>query len=177
LQAVIFAVNFTWYFPCSFTQNHNFLLFSWPGGAFWRLGGSFWRPGGSFWRPGAPFWRFLGLLWFSEHSGHEKVVPFWDKFEQVFNFLQCYFLMFFRVLAFSMFCDFGCPEAPFWCHFLRYFESPGPLKKPSKLCNCYQFQRFGPFQIQSFCKSWLRVRFHNVFFRCLWFLAVLGLPF
>ena len=87
LQAVIFAVNFTWYFPCSFTQNHDFLLFSWPGGAFWRLGSSFWRPGGSFWRPGssfwkpgAPFWRFLKLLSFLEHSGHEKVVPFWDNF-------------------------------------------------------------------------------------------------
>ena len=91
--------------------------------------------------------------------------------------MQCYFLMFFRVLAFSIFCDFRCPEAPFWCQFWSYFESPGPLKKPSKLCNCHRFQRFGPFQIQSFCKSLLRVRFDSAFFRFLWFLAVLRLPF
>ena len=94
-----------------------------------------------------------------------------------FNFLQCYFFMFFRVFAFSIFCDFRCPEAPFWYQFWSYFESPGALKKPLKLCNCRQFQRFGPFQIQCFCKCWLRMRFDSEFFRFLWFLAVLRVPF
>ena len=106
-----------------------------------------------------------------------KSTPFLKHISTFFNFLQCYFFMFFRVFAFSIFCDFRCPEAPFLYQVWRYFESPGALKKPLKLCNCRQFQRFGPFQKQSFCKSLLRVRFDSEFFRFLWFLAVLRVPF
>ena len=42
-----------------------------------------------------------------------KRTPILRHISTFFNFLQSYFFMFFRVLAFSIFCDFRCPEAPF----------------------------------------------------------------
>ena len=87
------------------------------------------------------------------------------------HFWQSCFLMFFWVLAFLVFCDFGQPEASFWLPFCFTFGSPGPLKKVWKVYNCRQFQRFDPFQTESFCMPWLRVRFDDDF---LWIFVILG---
>ena len=40
----------------------------------------------------------------------------------------CIFIVF-RVLVFPMFCDYGCPAAPFWVPFRLHCWSPGPLTK------------------------------------------------
>ena len=145
-------------------------------GYFGDPGAHFWGPGAHSGGPGANL-KISEIIVILGVATPRKWRPILRHISTFFNFLQCYFFMFFRVLAFSIFCDFRCPEAPFLYQVWRYFESPGALKKPLKLCNCHQFQRFGPFQIQSFCKSWLWVRFDSEFFRILWFLAVLRVPF
>ncbi len=51
------------------------------------------------------------------------------KMQPASTFWSVVFLMFFRVLIFSiLFHDFKCPEVPFWLSFSFAFESPGPLK-------------------------------------------------
>ena len=42
-------------------------------------------------------------------------------------FAVLWFGCFFRVFSFLDFCDFECPETPFWLQFGLLFGSPGPL--------------------------------------------------
>ena len=55
------------------------------------------------------------------------------------------------------FCDFECPDTPFWLQFWLLLGSTGPLEKQLKVCECCQFQRFDPFEIKTFPRScsWL----------------------
>ena len=42
-------------------------------------------------------------------------------------FAVLWFGCFFRVFSVLVFCDFECPETPFWLQFGLLFGSPGPL--------------------------------------------------
>ena len=42
-----------------------------------------------------------------------KRIPIFSQNLTLFLLFAMFFLMFFRVLAFSIFCDFKCPEVPF----------------------------------------------------------------
>ena len=56
------------------------------------------------------------------------------------------------------------------------FGSPGPPKKQLKVCNRRQFQRFDPFQSESFCKPGPWVRFGHDFSQLLAILCNFGTP-
>ena len=57
-----------------------------------------------------PSLKISGLVMIFGVAPARKRIPILGK--QIFV-LSCYFLMCFRVFVFLMFCDFGCPEAPF----------------------------------------------------------------
>ena len=102
------------------------------------------------------------FVWFMGRSRREILVSFQFRIAAVTHFLQCCFVLFFWVLVSVFFLsDFGCPEAQFSLLFYFPFVSAGLLKKQMKVCNCRQFQRFDPFQTETFCRSWLWVRFDN----------------
>ena len=54
-------------------------------------------------------------------------------------FTVLWFEGFFGVLYKLDFCDFQCPEIPFWYSFPSIFGSPGPLQKQLKVCNYRHF--------------------------------------
>ena len=54
-------------------------------------------------------------------------------------FTVLWFDGFFGVLYVVDFCDFQCPEIPFWRPFSSIFGSPGPLPKQLKVCNHRHF--------------------------------------
>ena len=54
-------------------------------------------------------------------------------------FTVLWFDGFFGVLYVVDFCDFQCPEIPFWRPFWSIFGSPGPLPKQLKVCNDHNF--------------------------------------
>ena len=68
-----------------------------------------------------------------------KGIPILSQILTHFQLFAVLFFGLFRVHVFSIFCDFGCPEVPFWLPFSLYFESPGPLEKQLKLCNSHRF--------------------------------------
>ena len=100
--------------------------------------------------------------------------------KQIWTSCQRFAVLYFCVFSSACFSDFlwfWVPGDSILALILKLFWESRTFKKPLKLCNRDEFQRFGPFQIQSFFKSCLRVRFDSVFFRFLGFLAVLRLPF
>ena len=130
-------------------KSSNFRSFLRPGLSFFGIGRSFWRLGGL-------YGRFLGWLCdFIEKSAFADLPPRcpWTYF------LRSREVFFFWVFLFLEFCDFECPETPFWLPFWLLLGSPGPLEKQLKVCKSWQFQRFYPFGTRSFPRSWSWVRF------------------
>ena len=65
----------------------------------------------------------------------------------------------------------------FGFHFGSTLRALGLWENSWKCCKGCQFQRFGPCQTESFFRSWLWVRFGDLFLHFLWFLAVWELSF
>ena len=66
-------------------------------------------------------------------KSREKVLCFIVKMGTRSNFSWAFFLVFFEVLAWQVFHDFGCPRTPLLLPFWLYFESSGPLGKQLKV--------------------------------------------
>ena len=130
-------------------------------------------PGG----PGCPFWGFWGLLWFWGRFGDEKLVPFGVQ-NATSNTLWAVFIFdVFCSAHFSCFLWFWVPGGSILVPCWLLFGSPGPLKKQLKVWSCQQFQRFYLVQTESFCRSWLWVRFDDEFLQFFMIFGVSRIPF
>ena len=94
--------------------------------------GNFGGPGAHFGGPGPHFEDFLDYCDFGSAFSTKVESILEVKMQTVTYFWVLRFLCVFGVLFFLVFCDFGCPEAPFSLPFSLLFGSPGPLKKQPK---------------------------------------------
>ena len=118
-----------------------FLLgFSWFWVVKFMILSYFRGPGAHFWGPGAHFEDFQDFFDFG-CAFSAKVASHLDpKSQPSAHFLQCCFSCFFECPLFLIFCDFGCPEAPFWCHFDSIFGALGLWKNSWKCVTIVKFR-------------------------------------
>ena len=137
--------------------------------------GSMLRPGQSFWGPGHLFSEFRRWLRvFIEKSAFADPPP---RGTQWALFTVLWFDVFFGVLYVVDFCDFQCPEIPFWRPFSSIFGSPGPLQKQLEVCNFIIFRGLTPFGRHLFRGLDRECVLRLSFYRNLRFWGVLGNQF
>ena len=117
------------------------------------------------------FWGFWGLWWFWGQFGDEHFNIFWSHVGVFDPFLTVLFFGVFLSARFSCFLWFWVARGSILVPILLHFWEPWPSEKVWKVYNYRQFQRFDPFQTESFCMPWLRVRFDDEF---LWIFVILG---
>ena len=113
--------------------------------------GNFGGPGAHFRGPRAHFEDFGDCCDFGSARDTDYSSPFGSKLMTPTHFWQCcVFNVFLSARFFFVFCDFGCPETPFWLPFCLPCGSPGPLEKLLEVYNCAHFKWFDPFQTEAF---------------------------
>ena len=79
--------------------------------------GHFGGPGAHVGGPGPHFEEFSGFCDFRGAPGAKVHTHFEAQMQPVTYFCQCCFFDVFPIVLFLIFCDFECPEAPFWLPF------------------------------------------------------------
>ena len=67
-----------------------------------------------------------------------------SKSDQEPTFCSVVFQCFFECPLFSIFCDLGCPEAPFWLHFDSFLGALGLWKNSWKCVTIVKFRGLAP---------------------------------
>ena len=98
-------------------------------------------------------------VWFYQKSVFADPPPRWPWT----HFLRSREVFFFSSVLVSGFVWFWIPRDSILVSFRLLLESPGPLAKQLRVCNCYKFLRFDPFGTESFPRSWSWVRFNAEF--------------
>ena len=107
-----------------------------------------------------------------------KTSPFLrPKCDQEPTFCSVVFQCFFECPLFLIFCDLGCPEAPFWLHFDSFLGALGLWKNSWKCVTIVKFRGLAPSRRSLFAGLDQEGVLMTSFSRFLRFCAFLRLPF